>query len=92
MGPYKRTCMGRVTLGLAKVGSSAIAGSREGWPAGKAAMLTGGSGSSGLGAASSRSRGLGAVPCGAGALAKSYGQQRGGAPAAAAPPCDTLDV
>ena len=30
-GPYKRTCMGRVTLGLAKVGSSAIAGSREGW-------------------------------------------------------------
>jgi len=25
-GPYKRTCMGRVTLGLAKVGSSTIAG------------------------------------------------------------------
>ena len=51
-------------------------------------MLTGSSGSS----ASSPSRGLGAVPCGVGALAKSFGQQRGGAPAAAAPPCDTLDV
>ena len=49
-------------------------------------MLTIGSGSSGLGAASSRSRGLGAVRCGAGALVKSYGQQRGGAPTVVAPP------
>ena len=73
VGPYKCTCMGRVTLGLAKVGSSTIAGSREGWRAGKAAMLTIGSGSSGLGAASSRSRGPGAVRCSAGALVKSYG-------------------
>jgi len=49
-------------------------------------MLTGGSGSSGLGGTSSRSRGLGAVPCHVGALVKSYRQQRGGAPAAAALP------
>jgi hypothetical protein len=62
--------MGRVTLGLAKVGSSAIAAGPQ-----QRGMVSrkggdGSSGSSGLGAASSRSRGLGAVPCGAGALAK----------------------
>ena len=56
-------------------------------------MLTGSSGSSGLGAASSQSRGLGAVPCGAGALAKSFGQHVAELRRRRLLlPCDTLDV
>jgi hypothetical protein len=43
-------------------------------------MLTNGAGSSGLVTAASQSRGLGAVPCRAGAFLKSYGQRRGRAP------------